>query len=301
MRHFLPLQAPVVEETNRRKGYRYREFSPHPKLADCIACYWSLEVSRQRNQPILHRILPDGCVDLIFDLTQAPVSAGAFTAGLMASYRSIPLSEPSLTVGIRMFIPAVRLVTGAPVAAFGEARVPVEALWGRGATDELLEKLADVLAAASPRPDHSVLQGILAVLEMKLMKLFAHREQTVRRADGRQSLLLSGLQQMYVSSGMLPVSEVAAQLGYSERSLRRLYQDELSMGPKELSGIIRFQSLLRQLHRTAAMAEAAYDHGFYDQPHMIRLFKRYYGLPPGQIFPSTSVPVRSLSHGKDDR
>ncbi|WP_409994871.1 DUF6597 domain-containing transcriptional factor [Chitinophaga pinensis] len=44
----------------------YRQFKPHPDLANYIDAYWVVEGIRA--QYIQSNILPDGCVDLILNL-----------------------------------------------------------------------------------------------------------------------------------------------------------------------------------------------------------------------------------------
>lgn len=68
--------------------------------------------------------------------------------------------------------------------------------------------------------------------------------------------------------------------------LRRTFQKELGVGPKELLDIIRFQSLLRERYKRtqSSFTDIAVKFGYYDQPHFIHHFKRYYGLAPNQVF-----------------
>ncbi|WP_020618187.1 helix-turn-helix transcriptional regulator [Paenibacillus daejeonensis] len=287
MRRFRPLQAPVVQGTHTEPGYRYREYAPHPQLADMVACYWSLEVLRSSDQPVLHRILPDGCVDIIVSMNGLSSNLLAFTAGLMTHYRTMPLAEHSLTLGIRMYLDAVPQVTGYPVAAFGDGRVMLEELWNRAEASALMDELTVATLDAGVEPDRSPSPAFLIrQMETWLMRRVARQESKTSRGGATSQLVLSGMRIMYESRGMLPMRELAAQLGCSERTLRRVFNEELGLGPKGLSGVIRFQSVLRQLRRETRMTDAAYSHGLYDQPHLIHLFQRYYGMAPGAILSS---------------
>ena len=284
VRRYRPLQAPVVEGTHTEPGYCYREYAPHPLLSDIVACYWSLEVQRSPDQPVLHRILPDGCVDIIVSTNGSWTNMMAFTAGLMTSHRSMPLAEHSLTLGIRMFLDAAPQVTGYPVAALGEGRVTLEELWGPSDASALIDQLtvaaldAEFESGSSPSPAFLIRQ-----MENWLIRRMARQESSTSRGETTHQLVLSGIRIMYDSRGMLPIRELAAQLSCSERTLRRVFSEDLGLGPKGVSGIIRFQSVLRQLRSEARMTDAAYSHGLYDQPHLIHLFQRYYGMAPGAI------------------
>jgi len=106
------------------------------------------------------------------------------------------------------------------------------------------------------------------------------------QAADSDDLLQTSLQYMYVSRGMVSMSSLADLLGYSDRNIRRGFQKELRVCPKELSDIIRFQSLLRELNNGSQshFADVAVKYGYYDQAHLINQFKRYYGLTPNQVF-----------------
>jgi len=47
----------------------YREFTPSPALAPFVECLWSWQAGGSTTVPDEIRVLPDGCVDLICDLS----------------------------------------------------------------------------------------------------------------------------------------------------------------------------------------------------------------------------------------
>ncbi len=101
-----------------------------------------------------------------------------------------------------------------------------------------------------------------------------------------EQLLQVGMQYMYAERGMLSSRTLAEKLNYSERNVRRIFKRELGVSPKELLGIIRFQHVLQDLYRgtRSHFTDIALENGFYDQPHFINTFKRYYGLTPKEVF-----------------
>jgi hypothetical protein len=46
----------------------YTEFSPCSQLAPYIHCYWQLAAAGALKHPILNRVLPDGCADIVLNL-----------------------------------------------------------------------------------------------------------------------------------------------------------------------------------------------------------------------------------------
>ena len=47
----------------------YREYPPCSALDEYIECYWSREARVGGESPTTQRVLPDGCVDILFDLS----------------------------------------------------------------------------------------------------------------------------------------------------------------------------------------------------------------------------------------
>jgi AraC-like DNA-binding protein len=62
---------------------RYEERAPAPSLAPWIACYWSIRATHAAPTP--HRVLPDGCADVILDIAAAtrPVAVGAMRVAIV--------------------------------------------------------------------------------------------------------------------------------------------------------------------------------------------------------------------------
>jgi len=46
----------------------YAEYPPPGDLAVWVACFWRITGCTTHGAPFQHRVLPDGCADLMFDL-----------------------------------------------------------------------------------------------------------------------------------------------------------------------------------------------------------------------------------------
>lgn len=261
------VQAPRLQQELQSPGYRYREYAPEKRLSPYVACYWTLDYDAQgRGQP--HRILPDGCVDIIMDRLAPSCRGASFVAGLMTSFQVLTLTGAQSLFGIRMFVEAAPEILCFPVSESVGQQLLLEDVWG----SEGLE-LAERLLSADSIP------LMIEVVERKLRERLA-----VEDAPG-SALLRVGLQYMYSSGGSLSMAELAERLHFSERHVRRTFERELGVSPKELLGIVRFQSMLQRLRQGgySSMAELAVACGYYDQAHFINSFQRYYGLAPGQV------------------
>ncbi|MCD9026405.1 helix-turn-helix transcriptional regulator [Cohnella silvisoli] len=265
---YLPLQPPLLQNELQDSDYRYREFLPSKGLESHVACYWTVEFNLSDNSK-LHRIIPDGCVDIIFDLRASSFSKGAFVAGLMTTFETINLTRNYSLFGIRFFSDKARRFLRYPVSEMIGYRVFLEDLWGKE-----VEFIMEEVQTAN-----EVSEIIEQVEHLLLKQLFRSESQS-------DQLLQWSMQYMYASQGMLTVRALAEELSYSERHVRRIFQKELGVGPKELLGIIQFQSLLQELYMdtSSLFTDMAVKYGYYDQPHFIHNFKRFYGLAPKQVF-----------------
>ncbi|RNB92024.1 helix-turn-helix domain-containing protein [Brevibacillus fluminis] len=92
------------------------------------------------------------------------------------------------------------------------------------------------------------------------------------------------LQQIYRTRGTVTVDQLARDIGFSTRYIRKKFVETLGLSPKQYSRITRFQhTLSSMLTSTAAWSNLATEHGYYDQAHFIKDFKHFSMFTPMQI------------------
>src|SRR5689334_4517613 len=74
----------------------YREIAPQPRLARTVECFWTMEAL---DAEPCHRVLPDGCADIIF--TRDPDTAAIGAVGPMTQYRDFALPAGRILIGVR--------------------------------------------------------------------------------------------------------------------------------------------------------------------------------------------------------
>jgi AraC-like DNA-binding protein len=98
--------------------------------------------------------------------------------------------------------------------------------------------------------------------------------------------------------GNAAIRAVADRVGFSPRHFIELFNDQVGMTPKVFCRVRRFQRVLSQIQRhDARWAELAADCGFYDQAHLIRDFREFCGMTPGDYLKQRPeypnfVPIR---------
>jgi len=90
------------------------------------------------------------------------------------------------------------------------------------------------------------------------------------------------IQLILESNGTISIKEITEKLNVTERSLQRLFKQEAGISPKKFAKIIQFQASLEQLSKEeyCKLSQIAYEKGFADQSHFIRIFRQYTGNTP---------------------
>ena len=267
MSDYRPIQPPQLQQQLQRPGYRYREYAPCENLASHVACYWTVDFRADGGNQ-LHRIIPDGCVDIIVNRRAPSCGKAAFIEGLMTQFEILSLSQTQSLFGIRFYSESAQSILQFPVSAFNGQHVYLEDIWGTAG----LFMVEEILTAdAAPE--------IIEIVERQLSRLLSGKD------TPSPSLLRTSMQYMYACKGIISASDLAEKLSFSERHLRRTFDRELGLSPKEMLGIVRFQSVLQELYSgtSSSFTDIAMKHGYYDQSHLIKNFKRYYGILPKQL------------------
>src|SRR5437763_1324948 len=70
----------------------YREYPASAALAPWVVCYWTRAAFATAGEPLIQRVLPDGCADVIFDLQAAALAVGTMTTTLVLREQLAPAS-----------------------------------------------------------------------------------------------------------------------------------------------------------------------------------------------------------------
>ncbi|MFI5492879.1 helix-turn-helix domain-containing protein [Actinoplanes sp. NPDC051859] len=180
------------------------------------------------------RILPDGCLDVIW-------SQGAvFIAGPDTSAQLTTSPSGSRHAGLQFAVGTGAAVLGVPADELTDRRVP----------------LSDVLAPTQVRP--------LAEAENPLAALESFARRRWRTPDPTMVAVTVG------ARAGRPVSAIAAACGLSERQLHRRCQPVFGYGPKTLARILRLERAIGLARRGRPFAEVAVTTGYADQAHLAR-------------------------------
>src|SRR3954468_2122841 len=99
----------------------YREFAPPPHLSKHVVCFWRHGATLL---PTTARVIPDGCVDIVWVNDEAPHVAGPMTRPVLY------LIEPGTEiVAVRLRPGAAHRLLGESAKALLNQDVPLRDLW----------------------------------------------------------------------------------------------------------------------------------------------------------------------------
>jgi AraC-like DNA-binding protein len=198
------------------------------------------------------RVLPDGCMDLLW-IEGDLVVAGPDTSAYVAD------SEPGIRYAALRFAPGTGPgFLGVPAREVRDTRVPLADLWSPGRS----RRLADRIGTA-PNPSLALEQAAVELFDRPPDRLAAAVLSGVRRGVG--------------------VRDIAGSAGLSERQLHRRCLDAFGYGPKMLTRVLRMNAALDRARAGLALAEVAARSGYADQAHLTREVKALAGTTPSVL------------------
>lgn len=223
------------------------------------------------------RLLPDGNVQLIFDLTDNPKyiydnetlkEIQSCRNVWFSGFRTKPITIPS---GKDSELLIVQFKKG---KAFPFLSEPMHNITNCVVDAELVIK-AEVLNIREDLINAETPNKKFNVLENNLLNFYQNKLYESQFVDFAVSNILK-------SPANNTIKEIASIAGYSQKHIINLFKKHVGVTPKEFLKVIRFQTAIQQIekHNQVIWSTIAYDCGFYDQSHFIADFKIFSGFTP---------------------
>jgi AraC-like DNA-binding protein len=252
----------------------YTEVAPPADLARHVDRFW-LRTTLRPDPVRPHRVLPDGCVDVIVNVARG----SAELVGTMTRAQVVP-EAPAEIIAVRFRPGTAAAVAGRPLAELtdhnprvAELGLPesalIDAVSQAGTTQARLAVLAgwvrDRIAGAG-RPDPLVAHAV------------AWLSAPERAAEAATRVEL-----------------VARRLGVTRQHLARLFRREVGITPKELARIARVQRATAAIERGGAeLAQIALELGYFDQSHLAHDVRELIGVTPGVLAAERPIALPHL-------
>jgi AraC-like DNA-binding protein len=254
----------------------YAEHAPPVDLASHVSCFWTgLAWPSASDRLPVHRVLPDGCVDIILTFGDAGESNNgelrdAFGVGTMTKPQFVEGEEPRLYVGVRFRPGSAFAALGIPASELTDARVSFELITRDGGRE--LERI---------QAESSNEGRLAAMIDLVRRRLFG--------AGAVPRSVRAAVQRILGARGNLRIGGLALELGISRQQLAKQFAVHVGVTPKMLARVMRTQAALARADAARAAfpreidwSAIAYDLGYYDQPHFIDDFKALTGSTPGE-------------------
>jgi AraC-like DNA-binding protein len=260
---------------------------PSADLAPYVDHYWFAEAAGLEAGAGAQ--FPSGGVALLFNLgpPQALLDApggeptwydDAWVAGERARPYHLWSPHGARVVGVAFRPGGARPFFDCSLADFTDQVVTLADLWPAGLLEPALEGFASVDASRDEGP----VMSIRALERVLLLRL------DISRLVGL-GLVGAAVRRLAATGPGASVRGVAADLGVSTRYLRRVFKDDVGIGPKTLHRVLRFQRLIARLQPPVNGREGEPDWsaiavacGYFDQSHLIRDFRQFTDLRPNE-------------------
>lgn len=265
LRQFYKPIQPTISHTN--KNVFYTEYLPDINLQPYIYCYWELKTNNSLTENFNYKVVADSCIDVYFQVNNP---SDSYIMGFCDRFTEFELPSTFHYFGIR-FLP------GMFTQLF---QVNAKELSNRS---ELLHAiLPDMSRFLSNRLNAEQNSNeIINLLDRYFLALPASKNYT------RDSRLYEAIDIILKNKGVINI-ESDLQTGLSSRHLRRLFEFHIGDTPKSFCKIVRFQNIL-YMHQTTQRFrkdKLYFDAGYYDQAHLIRDFRKLFGVSPSRALKS---------------
>ncbi len=253
--------SPSPVDSAMPRDVPYREFPPHAGLRRHVACYWSIRCALPPSEGQDDAVVPDACIDFLFDLA----GDGADLIGTMTRPLAVSRVGHLDLLGVRLRPGAIPSFVDVPADEITNGTVSLERVWG-----------SDVRALYQRLREAPGTTARVALLdEVLLTRLVA------RGNPDAVTLAAAGLLER--SGGRMRVEDLARATGMGTRQLERRFLASVGVPPKTACRVVRFQVALARLRADpgAPLTRVALLAGYHDQAHLTRDFTAFAGESPG--------------------
>lgn len=250
--------------------------APPPALRGIVSMLWFGEgaVAYQRD-----RILPSGGSHLLINLgpTQYRIEDGPperrvpfvdiWYSGLHQGPIDTEAPHGNALFGVALTAAGARPWLGVDAAEVADCITP----------------LADIMGAPALQLRQRLLETPLLEAKFALVETWLQSRLMPKRAPN--VLLAWALSRIEATSGQVAIDALAREAGVSRKHLAGLFRTQVGLGAKSLAQVHRFRSAVAMLagRDRVPWADLAAHCGYYDQSHLVRDFRRFSGMAPGEF------------------
>jgi len=243
----------------------YKEYQPNALLFPYIETYWTSD--NFGGEEISGRILPDGCVDIIFTFDKTEQSFFTSIIGTMTSFLEVNYPQTVQIFGIRFRPAGITAFTKVCVAEFTDLEVDLS----------LVETLLDK-SFYETLPQKQTVKEIVTHIDNYLINripyLYSCDKQIVRAVD-----------LICLANGQASPAKIASDVCLCQRHFERKFKAAIGVSPKMFAKVVRFKNALQclRIRPNQDILSVALNCGYYDHTHLIKDFRMFSGDTPSDL------------------
>ncbi len=231
-------------------------------------------------QHSIERLVPDGSVNLIIDLTEIPKyifnnttfqqqqkCEKAWVSGMHARFISISAAKESCMFVVRFKPGGSYPFFKIPLSEINDTVIDAQWLFGNN-IHLLREQLGNAMSISDK------------------FKAAENWLTSIANYNHSGEAIVSFAVSAITHSPTLPsLSDIAIKSGYSQKHFIHIFKTHLGLTPKTYQRIVRFNKVLEEIQKTNAIhwTKLCLDLGYYDQAHFIKEFQQFSGFNPNDF------------------
>lgn len=248
----------------------YMEYEPCEELKPYIRCFWLNKTPCiQREMKVSGIVIPDTCMDVMFeaDFSKNTISSGF--AGINDSYFE---TEHSNDKKAKKFTFAIRFNAWSISLFAGDSMSDVK------------NRFFDA-AHYFPKLKKEIEPLLFDITDVKKLILIAEKNLLGHLHMERENHILNdAVREIILNQGNIRMSQLGKSICISNRQLERVFKENMGISPKQFSSLVRYQYLWKHIlfKKNFNILDEVYQLGYTDQAHLMKDFKSYHSLTPLQ-------------------
>jgi AraC-like DNA-binding protein len=262
---------------------KYQKILPTRQLQKYVRDFWVMEGHVSEQLPKTFKIIADGCPGMIFqeNVTSFYGNYGKqlpqlFIHGLTTNHSEKIVKGNFHNISIHFKPTALRSIFGIDANGLTNQYIDINLLLNTDLKERVLNT-----------------RSVKERIEMLSSFLLKNITKNQRLENKKIHLALDLLEQ---GKQVISLREIQSKLIITERSLERMFRQNVGTSPKLFSRIIRFQKALNDIRSSdySKLTDIAYNNYYADQSHYIRDFKEFAGVSPNQFKQQANEQVENF-------
>ncbi|HJS54080.1 MAG TPA: helix-turn-helix transcriptional regulator [Chitinophagaceae bacterium] len=252
----------------------YRLYKPGLPLSNFIDFFFYFEGAHAEHR--MEKLLPDGSVDLLIDLTDSPKKLfhnedgtsyitfkKSWISGMKTNYILIDASVSNM-IGVHFKPGGCYPFIHFPMAELNDLTIGLDNIWSKDA--------------------NTFREAILhePCIDKRFLILENYFLQKGKDRMENHALVHYSVNQLVTSPQMWTIKDLSGKTGITQKHLITLFKKYVGLSPKMFSRIYKFQKVIQSIEQQKKVdwSMLAYECGYFDQAHFIKEFQAFSGVNP---------------------